>query len=79
MSKAAAASNSDAKLKNRYITRKTLLYPRILLDRIVFEKMNYNPVVSVKRFPELNKFYKNCARKVADFCKINHIDCYIIS
>ena len=49
------------------------------VDKIVFGKMNYNPAVSVKRFPGLNKFYKDCARKVVDFSKINHIDCYIKS
>jgi DNA repair photolyase len=45
------------------------------VDRIIFGKMNYNPVATA--FAGNAEFYKDHVDKVIGFCKINGIDWYI--
>lgn len=45
------------------------------VNKIIFGKLNYNS--DVYRFKNSTKFYKECAKKVIDFCKKNDIQYHI--
>lgn len=45
------------------------------VDRIIFGRMNYNPVVT--KYTEHRHFYNECAAEVIRFCEMNKIQYYI--
>lgn len=45
------------------------------VDKIIFGKMNYNPVAT--SFVGSREFYKNKANIIIDFCNKNKIKCYV--
>jgi len=44
-------------------------------DRIVFGKLNYNPLVS--KYPDNKRFYNDLSNRVIAFCEKNHIKYHI--
>jgi len=47
------------------------------VDKIVFGRLNYNPISSRNSFPRVSAFYDGCARAVANFCARHRIRCHI--
>ena len=45
------------------------------VDRIIFGKLNYNPVVTA--YPDNKEFYQECADTVIGFCGKHGIDCHL--